>query len=87
MAKSRHTEPAPFYHLIGDKIKELRFRTVYDTYETFANDTELDRKQYWRLESGSNITIKSLVRILSVNKLSLREFFNDVLNRKVHKAN
>lgn len=65
------------FSAIGDKIRELRLNAGYESYETFANDYELDRKQYWRVEAGANITIKSLMRILVIHKLSLREFFSD----------
>jgi transcriptional regulator with XRE-family HTH domain len=60
---------------IGNKIKKLRTDAGYSSYETFANDYDLDRKQYWRTENGSNITLSTLYRILKIHNLSFEEFF------------
>lgn len=62
---------------VGEKLKELRIDAGYKSYETFANDFELDRKQYWRIEAGANITLRTLIKALEIHKLSLKEFFND----------
>ncbi len=64
---------------IGDKIKNLRVDKGYSSYENFAFDNELPRMQYWRIENGkTNITIKSLIKILLIHKLTLGEFFKDI---------
>lgn len=60
---------------IGSKIKKLRKDKGYSSYETFANEYELNRVQYWRVEKGQNITMKTLLKILSIHGLSLEEFF------------
>lgn len=62
---------------IGSKLKELRVQKGYSSYETFALDNDLDRKQYWRMENGSNITISTLLKILQIHQISLKEFFKD----------
>jgi len=41
---------------ISNKLKELRISKGYTSYETFAFENELNRVQYWRIESGQNIT-------------------------------
>ena len=33
---------------------------------------------YWRVENGANITLKTLLKILDIHKLSLAEFFNSL---------
>ncbi len=60
---------------IAEKIKHLRIKAGYTSHENFAWEHELSRVQYWRVESGSNITIKTLLRILDIHKISLEEFF------------
>ena len=60
---------------VGAKLKELRIKAGYTSYETFANDHNIDRKQYWRIENGSNITLRSLLRILHLHNKTLKEFF------------
>lgn len=62
---------------IGEKLKELRIKNGYKSYESFAIDNNLSRMQYWRIEKGlTNITIKSLKRILDIYKISIDDFFD-----------
>jgi transcriptional regulator with XRE-family HTH domain len=63
---------------IGEKLKMLRIKKGYTSYESFAIDNDLSRMQYWRIEKGiTNITIRSLLRILEIHKVSLDDFFKD----------
>lgn len=64
---------------IGERLKELRIEGGYTSYEKFAWDNELNRVQYWRMESGANVTIKSLIKVVNIHKLSLEEFFKDIV--------
>ncbi len=63
---------------ISEKLKEIRLSKGYSSYETFAFENELNRVQYWRIESGKNITLKTLIKILEIHKISLEEFFKDL---------
>lgn len=63
---------------ISKKLKEIRLSKGYSSYETFAFDNNLNRVQYWRIESGSNITLKTLLKVLEIHKISLEEFFKDL---------
>ncbi len=60
---------------IGLKLKELRKAAGFKNYENFAFENDLNRVQYGRMETGINFTIKSLLKILAVHKMSLEEFF------------
>jgi transcriptional regulator with XRE-family HTH domain len=62
---------------IAKKLKQLRLNKGYKSYETFAIDYELDRKQYWRIENGSNITLATLIKVLKIHRVSLKRFFSD----------
>ncbi len=62
---------------IAKKLKHLRVNKGYKSYETFALDHDLDRKQYWRIENGSNITLATLLKVLKIHKISLKRFFSD----------
>ncbi len=64
--------------VIGERIKELRVKAGYTSYETFAQDKGIDRKNYWRLEKGSNFTLNTLIRICNIHNISLKEFFKDI---------
>jgi transcriptional regulator with XRE-family HTH domain len=61
---------------IGNKLAELRRTKGYTSHESFAYDHDIPRMHYWRIENGkTNLTIRSLMRILSVHNVTLQEFF------------
>ncbi len=62
---------------IAAKLKQLRIDAGYSSHENFAWDNGLNRVQYWRIEKGSNITLKTLLSVLDVHKISLKDFFRD----------
>lgn len=63
---------------IATKLRQLRKSKGYKSYETFAFENDLNRVQYWRIESGQNITLKTLIKILSIHGISLSDFFHDL---------
>jgi transcriptional regulator with XRE-family HTH domain len=63
---------------ISQKLKAIRLSKGYTSYETFAFENELNRVQYWRIESGKNITLKTLIKVLDIHKISLKDFFEDL---------
>jgi transcriptional regulator with XRE-family HTH domain len=60
---------------IAKRLKDLRIKAGYTSYENFAVDNDLPRMQYWRMEKGCNFTIESLLKILKVYDMSIEEFF------------
>lgn len=63
---------------ICDKLKKMRIDKGFTSYENFAWDNDLPRVQYWRLESGVNFRIESLLKILDVHKITLEDFFKGI---------
>jgi len=63
---------------IAEKIKLLRKEKGFTSYETFAFEYEINRVKYWRIEKDQNITLKTLIKVLSIHNLTLQEFFNDL---------
>jgi transcriptional regulator with XRE-family HTH domain len=63
---------------IAEKIRALRIKKGYSNHEFFAWDNEINRVQYWKVEKGSNITIKTLLKILDIHGISLSEFFKEM---------
>lgn len=61
---------------IADKLKKLRIKSGYTSYENFAFDHDIPRRSYWRMENGTNFRIESLLRILDVYQISLEDFFS-----------
>jgi transcriptional regulator with XRE-family HTH domain len=68
---------------IGERIKELRVEKGYSSYEFFAWDNSMSRVQYYKMEAGSNITIKSLLKVIDAHGITLQEFFNGISNETV----
>lgn len=64
--------------LIASKLKQMRIDAGFTSYEQFANAKDLDRKQYWRIENGANITISTLLKLLEIHKISMKDFFSDL---------
>tara|TARA_R110000868_G_scaffold111053_11_gene300191 strand:- start:1001 stop:1243 length:243 start_codon:yes stop_codon:yes gene_type:complete len=63
---------------IGERLKSLRMKNGYGSYEDFAIKNNLSRMQYWRIEKGkTNLTFRSLLVILKIHKISLKDFFSD----------
>jgi transcriptional regulator with XRE-family HTH domain len=66
---------------IGEKLTELRIKKGYKTRMDFVLDHDLSHIQYWRIEKGAtNVTLKSLDRVLEIHGISIIDFFNE-LNR------
>ena len=63
---------------IGNKIKDLRIKAGYKSYEVFAWENNLSRIQYWKMEKGTNCTLKSLHKVLSIHNLTYKEFFDSI---------
>lgn len=61
---------------IGARLKRLRIKKGFKSYESFAVEHELSRMQYWRMEEGkTNMTVRSLIKILNIHKITFEEFF------------
>lgn len=78
MAKGKLEEQDPRILTIAQKLRRLRIEAGYKSYETFAFDHGLPRVGYGKHEQGTNLTMKSLLRILDIHKLTLAEFFDDL---------
>lgn len=61
---------------VGYSLARLRLQKGYTSIRAFASKFDLPEIQYWRMENGkTNITLKSLTKVLEIHKLSLQEFF------------
>ncbi len=63
---------------IGVRLKKLRIEKGYSSYENFAWDNEIPRVQYWRMEKGTNFTIRTFLRVLDAHQITLKEFFDEI---------
>jgi len=63
---------------IGKEVKKLRIKAGYKSYEVFSWDNKISRIQYWKMEKGTNCTLKSLKRILDIHNMRIDKFFNSL---------
>ena len=63
---------------IGKKLRELRIAAGYKSYEVFAWENSLSRIQYWKMERGTNCTLKSLHKVLQIHQMSYVDFFSSI---------
>ena len=63
---------------IANKIKLLRIEKGFTSYETFAFEYDINRVQYWRIEKGQNITLKTLLKVLAIHNITLQDFFYEL---------
>lgn len=77
----KDSNPKPSYeelNLIALRLKELRKEKGYKNYEHIAFALEMSRSAYWRLETGANFELKTLIKICRLLDVSLEEFFQGI---------
>ena len=63
----------------GYKIKLwILIRKCICNYEHIAFELNMSRSAYWRLESGANFELKTLIRICTLFQITLAEFFEGI---------
>lgn len=65
---------------IANRLKELRKVKGYSNYEQIAFALEMSRSAYWRLETGANFELITLIKICRLLNVSLEEFFQGIKN-------
>lgn len=62
---------------LGKRIRNLRIKAGYSSYEYFAYDKEISRAQMGRYENGQDLRFSTLVRLANAFEISLPEFFQE----------
>lgn len=66
------------YTKLGKRMKELRIKKGYSSFEAFAYDNDLPRVLYGNYEKGEgNITYKNLLKVIKALNVSITEFFSE----------
>lgn len=60
---------------LGNRIKQLRIKAGYTSYEYFAYDHDFHRAQFGRYEKGEDLRYSTLLKITKAFGLSMKEFF------------
>jgi transcriptional regulator with XRE-family HTH domain len=66
------------YQAIAERLKELRKAKGFSNYEHIAYALEMSRSAYWRLETGVNFELKTLIKICRLLDITLEEFFKGI---------
>lgn len=78
MENSRKKENIHELDAIALRLKELRKEKGYSNYEHIAFALGMSRSAYWRLETGANFELKTLIKICRLLDVSLEEFFKNI---------
>lgn len=62
---------------LGDRIKKLRIKKGYTSYEIFAFENGINRAQFGRYERGEDLRYSSLLKVCDALGVTIKEFFSD----------
>ena len=62
---------------LGNRIRELRIKKGYTSYEYFAYEHNISRAQFGRYEKGEDLRYTSLLKVVKALDISLQEFFSE----------
>ena len=62
---------------LGERIRQLRIKKGYTSYEYFAYEHNLPRSQFGRYERGEDLKYSSLLKILDAFDMTVEEFFSE----------
>lgn len=65
---------------MGARIKALRIKKGYNSYEYFAYDHNISRAQFGRYEQGQDLRMSSLIKVVNAFGMTLPEFFSEGFN-------
>jgi transcriptional regulator with XRE-family HTH domain len=75
--EKKNKENQPQLIKLGDRIKSLRIKKGYTSHETFANQHDFNRTQYFRYEHGEDLRYSSLLKLVEAFDMTLEEFFSE----------
>jgi hypothetical protein len=62
---------------LGKRLKQLRVKKGYTNYEYFAYEHNIGRAQYGKYETGGNIQFDTLIKLIKMHKMSIKDFFSE----------
>jgi transcriptional regulator with XRE-family HTH domain len=78
MEKPIKNTDLPELKLIAERLQMIRKEKGYSNYEHIAFALGMSRSAYWRLESGANFELKTLINICKFLGISLEDFFKGI---------
>lgn len=77
MADEKITDKEVVLKQLGQRIKSLRIKKGYTSYEYFAYEHNISRAQFGRYERGEDLRFSTLIKIVSAFNMTLEEFFSE----------
>ena len=62
---------------LGKRIKKLRKEKGFTNYEFFAYENRIGRSQYGKYEQGVDMQFSSVLKLIEMHGLSVKEFFSE----------
>jgi transcriptional regulator with XRE-family HTH domain len=62
---------------LGKKIRQLRIKAGFTSYEFFAYEHEMSRSQYARYERGEDLRYSTLIKIIRAHGITIEQFFSE----------
>lgn len=94
MSHEFNKEEQELLRAMGKVFKQLRINAGYERQEDFSTDVIMPRSQYQEYETGVNMKIISIMRLVSHHNLNIKEFLSLVYdeikkndNSKIRKIN
>jgi transcriptional regulator with XRE-family HTH domain len=75
--KKYDKETEHYLKQLGKRLQQLIIKKGYTNYEYFAYDNNIGRAQYGSYESGRNIQFDTLLKLIKIHKITLKEFFSE----------
>ena len=65
------------FQRLGERIKQLRVKKGYTSYEIFAFENGINRAQFGRYERGEDLRYSSLLKVCDALGVTVKEFFSE----------
>ena len=62
---------------LGNRIKALRIKKGYSSYDFFAYDHHISRAQWGRYENGQDLRFSSLLKVVKAFDMTFSDFFSE----------
>ncbi len=71
------TQKDLYIKLLGKRIRSLRLKAGYTSYEIFSYEHNIQRAQFGRYERGTDMRFTSIVNIAKIFGMTIEEFFSE----------
>ncbi|WP_052600018.1 helix-turn-helix domain-containing protein [Aureispira sp. CCB-QB1] len=62
---------------VGARLRSVRKQKGYTNYDHFAYEHNMSRSQYGKYETGSDMHLSTLFKLLEAHNMTIQEFFSE----------